>query len=60
MSLPHLHCGFFFATSTLPPVFAHHEDLHQLGVGHQLVFKGGKNLVYFLQNANNLNFKLFF
>ena len=45
MSLHHLHSGFFFATSTLPLGFAHHEDLHQLGVGHQLVFKGGKNLV---------------
>ena len=45
MSPHHLHSGFFFATSTLPPVFAHHEDLHQLGVGHQLVFKCCKNLV---------------
>ena len=59
MSLDHLHSGFSFAASTPPPRLVHHEDLHQLGVGHQLVFKGGKNLVYFLQNANNLNFKLF-
>ena len=41
----HLNNCVPFAAATPPPGLAHAEDLHQMGVGHQVVAKGIKNLV---------------
>ena len=41
----HLNGRVPFAVATPPPGLAHAEDLHQMGVGHQVVAKGIKNLV---------------